>query len=428
MSHESIATLREALDVHSTLEDLRPLARLFTDRPPTRKPELVELLLAQVKGESLKRLWGRLGDVERVAVAEVVHSSETRLPVERLRAKYGKVPESDALKEYGPRRSPTALSLFFFGGVMPDDLKERLKAFVPPPKEATLEALEAAPAVFEREERRYDPRTKKTETRVETLPVRVREMEGTARRELVGILRLIDARKVSVSEKSLRPTAASTRAIATVLEGGDFFDEDDTRVVAEEREESELLGAVRAFAWPMIAQAAGLAKPSSGGRLELTKTGRAALAAPPHEIFREALERWKENELLDELNRVDTIQGQSGRGRRDLIRLGVRRVPPFPERGAVARDGRTVPRGHGGSRRAASGPGDGAADRMRGRVPGGAHRERRAHAGALPARGRAPLGRPVPFGGRLPAGSAVPRVRRPVGVAGTAGRGSWPSK
>ena len=49
----------------------------------------------------------------------------------------------------------TALRFFFYGiepggGIMPDDLKERLEAFVPPPVSATVTSLEELPAAYDR--------------------------------------------------------------------------------------------------------------------------------------------------------------------------------------------------------------------------------------------------------------------------------------
>lgn len=58
---------------------------------------------------------------------------------------------------------------------------------------------------------------------VEQAPLVFRDTEHTARHELPAVLRLIDAGKVAVSAKTLRPSAAAVRRIGAVLSGGDFF-------------------------------------------------------------------------------------------------------------------------------------------------------------------------------------------------------------
>ncbi len=84
-----------------------------------------------------------------------------------------------------------------------------------------------------------------------------------------------------------------------------------------------MAGPIRAFAWPLLLQAGGLAQ-INGKRLALTRAGRLALTAPAHETLKNLWRRWIESTLLDELRRVDCIKGQTGKGKRGLT--GRRRV------------------------------------------------------------------------------------------------------
>jgi hypothetical protein len=88
-----------------------------------------------------------LDELQKAAVAEVVHSEGTQFPAGRFQAKYGRRPSWGSLNTYRRDERPTALRFFFYGseggdGIMPDDVKDRLKAFVPPPAPAKVTSLE----------------------------------------------------------------------------------------------------------------------------------------------------------------------------------------------------------------------------------------------------------------------------------------------
>src|SRR5260370_31783835 len=85
---------------------------------------------------------------------------------------------------------------------MPDDLQARLKAFVPPPAETKVQFLERLPKTYDRPFERWNEKKKEREHGTEPIPLTVRESERSAQRELLSILRLIDAGKVTVSEKT----------------------------------------------------------------------------------------------------------------------------------------------------------------------------------------------------------------------------------
>jgi len=98
----------------------------------------VDHLLEYLEGDRLRTVWQCLDDLQKAAVAEVVHSSETTFPAERFHAKYGRLPDIGSVSRWPRHQHPTALRFFLYaseqgGGVMPGDLEERLEAFAPPP-------------------------------------------------------------------------------------------------------------------------------------------------------------------------------------------------------------------------------------------------------------------------------------------------------
>jgi hypothetical protein len=106
---------------------------------------------------------------------------------------------------------------------MPDDLKVRLKTFVPAPPEATVRSIDQLPAAHNRPFARWNPKTKIRDEGTEPVALTVRETERAAQRELLSVLRLVDAGKVAVSDKTRKPSAATIDAITAVLEGGDYY-------------------------------------------------------------------------------------------------------------------------------------------------------------------------------------------------------------
>ncbi|WP_225095349.1 hypothetical protein [Streptomyces sp. CoH27] len=74
-----------------------------------------------------------------------------------------------------------------------------------------------------------------------------RAMEHDARTELAAVLQLVAAGRLRCGDKTKRPSAATLRALGEVLTGSDFYEGE----------------AVRAFAWPLLLQAGGLAELSA---------------------------------------------------------------------------------------------------------------------------------------------------------------------
>jgi hypothetical protein len=313
-------TLESALSA-STAEDLRKLAALTAEKPPTRKADIAAVIVRHLAGERLRTVWQGLDELQQAAVAEVVHADSSRFDAARFRAKYGKDPdwgsEEDSFRYH---RKLSALRFFFYGSAMPADLKARLKAFVPAPRPMEITVLDQLPRNYDRPFERWNPQQRTSEKGTEPVPLAVHETERAAQRELLSVLRLVDAGKVSVSDKTRRASASTIEAITALLDGGDYY----PHVPAKSKWDDENAGPIRAFAWPLLIQAGGLAQ-LSGTRLQLTRTGRKALSEPAAATIRTLWNKWMDTTMFDELACIDCVKGQNGKGKRGLTAASSRR-------------------------------------------------------------------------------------------------------
>ena len=308
-----------ALVEHMNSDELRQLLKHTGQKSPTRKADMAAVIMRHLAGDRLKSVWQGLDELQRAAVAEVVHSSSTRFDADRFTAKYGRGPNWGAADKYY-RKSPSPLAFFFYGGVMPDDLKAQLEQFVPKPAATSVKTTPELPAAYDLPWSRWNAETKTTKKGTEAVPLVVHRTESTAQRELFSVLRLIDSGKVSVSDKTKRPSAATVKAVTKVLEGGDYY----PVLPVKSKWSDENSGPIRAFAWPLIVQAGGLAQ-LSGSKLQLTKAGRNALSQPVGETLSKLWFKWIDTSILDELSRVECVKGQTGKGKRGLTAASSRR-------------------------------------------------------------------------------------------------------
>ena len=286
---------------------------------------MVAAIERHLSGDSLQRLWARLDETQQLAVSEALDTPHAVFGQHRFKAKYGKLPSGLGTRTKRATASP--LHFFLYTAhryesqptIIPRDLAQRLRAFVPPPPQVEVAAADELPDTVQRPRSRYVRRGEKQEFD----PVRLtrRDMERAAQHDLSAVLRLIDGGRVAVSAKTRRPSAAASRRIAEVLDGGDFFEP----TPRESSKRVQGIGPIRAFAWPCLVQAARLAE-LRGSRLALTTTGRAALGGPTADTLRLIWKRWLNNTLLDEFSRVEAIKGQSrGKGRRTMTAASGRR-------------------------------------------------------------------------------------------------------
>jgi len=300
-------------------DDLRAMTRLLpVARPyPTRKADMATAIMRHLVGERLSDVWEDLDETQRLAVAEALYDPDRRFHQDRFHAKYGKLPKG--FNDLG-RHQSSPLRLFLYpvtvrGGplaVVPVDLAERLRAFVPEPPEVDIASTTELPATTRQARRGYF--RSERDRPFDLVEMQQRDGEQSALREVQTLLRLVETNAVSVSAATRRPTSASVRRIASVLEGGDYYDVHEKKA----RSWDQVPGAVRAHAWPLLLQAGKLAA-LRGSKLALTKAGRAALAAPPADTLKNLWDRWITNAVFDEFNRIDDIKGQTrGRGKRGL--------------------------------------------------------------------------------------------------------------
>ena len=334
MEKES-GTLEELLNVRVVLE-LKKLARLLTGvKLPTRKADIIAIIVREMT-EYTRDYWDLLDDLQQKAVAEALYAPW--FDEGGFYAKYGAEPDwgdTPSWSEY--THEPSLLHLFimsgdrygYYGGqkVVPDDLKVVLKKCVPRPSPAKLRVETKRPESVEFPQ--YNFLTGKE--KIKQIPLYHADTERTAQEDLMSVLRLVDAGKVRVSERTGRPSAATVRIIGEALWGGDFYPDREKRDKWE-----ELPGPIKAHAWPMLIHAAKLARLKSG-KLQLTPAGRKALAAPPHEIIKTLWRAWLKNAKTDELQRVSAIRGQTtvdGKSgltspvkRRDVIVKALKKCP-----------------------------------------------------------------------------------------------------
>lgn len=313
-SYARPATLRAALEERYNGEALRRLAQAVGAAGPTRKADLATAIARAVldRDASSRRtedLFARLTDIEKAAVAEALYDEDGTFDDARFRAKYGSVPLWSSPR--GTREGTTLVGLFLLPGkfdrepdepFIPADLATRLRTFVAEPRKEVLGCLDEPVAV--------NP----------DLPLAVVDTEQVATQEVFAVLRLVDMGKIQVSAQTRRPSAKGMAAVRELLVGGDFYP-------SEEKEHAwdQAIGPIRAFAWPVIVQAAGLAS-IAGSKLVLTAAGRRALVQPAAETLRYAWKKWVGTSIFDEFSRVDAIKGQSDRkrltavaGRREAI-------------------------------------------------------------------------------------------------------------
>jgi hypothetical protein len=87
-----IPTLDVAVSEVMNAEDLKKLGALTEDKLPTRKADLAQVIICYLEGERIRSVWQSLDEIQRAAVAEVVHSRSPQFPADRFRAKYGEDP------------------------------------------------------------------------------------------------------------------------------------------------------------------------------------------------------------------------------------------------------------------------------------------------------------------------------------------------
>ncbi|MBI3373485.1 MAG: hypothetical protein HY017_17295 [Betaproteobacteria bacterium] len=290
--------LRDAL-ASLTVPELKDLvSHLPGAETAGRKDQIIERIVVCMLGSGLKAVWSSLDETQQAAVAEAVDHPIGEYSEHRFRAKYQRVPSFQVAgaKSHGysgSKRSGLGLFIHYAHDerchFIPADLRDRLKALVPQPTPLRLESSET-------------PADKKG------LTVRLTEREAC--QEVVVMLRTIEQARIQISEKTALPSTAALRFLTGKLAGGDFYPWGEEKKNKWDQE----IGPIKAFAWPMLLQAGGLAI-RSRGQLALSPAGVKALSTPPAEVLRGLWRKWLKTTLFDEFSRIEAIKGQNSKGR-----------------------------------------------------------------------------------------------------------------
>lgn len=316
--------LRQALDSQNA-KDLKDVLHLRRRVPAAsgRKGDMIDAIARHMLGEGAQELWNGLSELEQAAVSEAVHGDGT-LHQLAFKAKYGQPAPIEVKDKHGWQRTPKILRWFFQPSPqdrswgVPKDLRERLARFVPKPAEARLRTLAHLP------EKPTHPRSTGQQWKdgfahePAPRPLIERSSETAALQDLRTMLRLAEQEKLAVSAKTSRPGSAAIAALNDLLHGHDYFDLDEKDGSGAE------IGPIKSFSWPLLLQAAGLAKAGTG-KLALTPAGRKALVARPADTLRAIWRSWIETDILDEFSRIDHIKGQTGKGARSFSEPSSRR-------------------------------------------------------------------------------------------------------
>ncbi len=308
--------------VEAALEDasydlIKALAKKLGLKPKSRKKTDAIAEISPILSDTKRavKVFLTLDNLQQKAVAEAVFHQNNEFDDGRFSAKYGAKPSFGNKKEYYDIE-PTLLCLFIYsdeaGKFIPQDLATRIKPYVPKPQGFYLKTVENLP---ENLTIKYPDWQKKT---AKIVPLIVRETENEAMQDFWSVLRLVEDKKISVSDKTFYPSAKAIEEITAVLRGGDFYE------IKEEKEFYPQIGAIRSFAWVMILQASKLTNVSAK-KLALSNEGRKILTKPAHEIIKNLWQSWQKTTFLDEFNRVDEIKGQKRKGKTNLTGIKPRR-------------------------------------------------------------------------------------------------------
>jgi len=259
-----------------TLRDLTPRLKLLGVKPEKgNKGCIIDTQKREYSPEGLRRIWDALSELEQAAVAEAVYHPDHVYDVRKVRAKVGEVPNfyikpEGAGRWYsGDPKNIARIQLLLFPSiesrqkVVPSDLVEPLRRFVPEPEKPRPPADPEPP---------------------EEQGIEIRETSPEAVAEVMALLRLAESGDLRVSEKTAMPSAAGVRKMLAVMPNGDFYPPEIAFQPGKESWEQEI-GALKPVGWTRMLHTAGLVD-VRGTKSKLTPKGMKALSAPPHEILR----------------------------------------------------------------------------------------------------------------------------------------------
>jgi hypothetical protein len=272
-----------------------------------RKDVLATSIYDEMDKDGWHAIWNRLDPCQRLAVTEAAHREDGVFDARRFAARYGQLPlfveEGPSASYYQETLTPLCLFLFRVDGhyELPHDLHPLLKARTAEPRPDALITHANPPAM------------------VDGKLLTVRATEQEALHDVVVMLRAAESGAIAVSEKTRLPGLAAQRLVAGKLANGDFY-----AIETPPDQWTQVCGAIKAMAWPILLQAAGLAG-IKGGKLALTTAGLQATAQRPADAVRNIWRTWLSSTFLDEFSRLDVLKGQKSKGLR-MSPLGERRA------------------------------------------------------------------------------------------------------
>jgi hypothetical protein len=252
-----------------------------------------------------------LSETEKNALAEAVHNWKGEYKHASFVAKYSQTIEFGRPGRY--RDKPLRpIGLFFFhirdvrsGYFIPSELQDDLKKSLEAPKAKEIRTVSEIPTEISAKSR--------WDSTGLNYPVQIKKTEYASQFELLNVLNLIQAEKLSVSDKTQLPTASTQKNIDQSLFDGDFFSEIKSSQFSKSPYYKEEEGASRAYAWALLVQGGNLAR-QMGTKLQLTTKGKASLNSPPHETLKYLWESWVKSDMFDEYRRIEIVRGQTGNG------------------------------------------------------------------------------------------------------------------
>lgn len=262
------------LNLNMTGETQRNLLRALGEKKlPGRKSELSARLHAVWQSEP-RRLVDQLSDPETKLLAECVHEGQAFPDADRVNARYG---FSYSIPYYAGYRDAHFILCFIYrpdrhsGYELVEGIEEGLKRCIPAPPPLTVKPSEP-PAGSEQ----Y-------------------AAERIALVEAKRMLQLVAAGKLKVGEKTRLPSATCIKQVKSAL------CEPETLSTPE-----------RSYAWPVLVQQCGWAKPRAD-KLFLTPKGKALLADFTPKGYAQGVQSMLYDSVFDEMSRVPEIKGMKGR-------------------------------------------------------------------------------------------------------------------
>ena len=311
--------MRQALSSKNK-NDLKSLAKLVPGlRLSTTKDKMVHELAAAIE-EGVDDLLEQLDPLEQAMLSHAVHDEWWWYDVIKFAAIHGKLPKQEIYSRgaFGWQAPvATVMDLFFYDGVLPRDLGERLRAKLKPPVKFEILSSDTFPEAIERVDDMGEE--------APPLPLHLQLSEEMALGEVAEVMRLIQDGGLRLSSKTNLPTAASLRKLSETLYAPDWLAEEELWGESEYLEDPGMdVGPIRPYAWGVLFAMTGFLQ-SSKSKTQLNKKGKELLGKPPAQRLKQLWQEWLKQDRFDELTRASAIKGQTGRAKSDMTPPSQRR-------------------------------------------------------------------------------------------------------